>query len=285
MSIVFRCEQCGHRYQVGEERIGQRGKCRECGAEFVVPTPSPPEERSPAGNPILRHAPREKPFELATGDGESIDRLSEHYERYVGHVESVFHELVSDLVHIDVHWIPPDEDRPWHTLATTGMSDRPMTVPEGCEELRFAELLIRLPPDWPLTMDAFRDERHYWPVRLLKQLARLPHEYDTWLSFGHSVPNGDPPEPYAPDTKLCCALLLPVLGMDDDFHSLVLDDDRTVRFWAVVPLHADEMQLKLREGTEALLEKFDQAQCGDVLRIDRPSVVGRKRSWWPFGRK
>mgnify|MGYP000664765674 CR=1 FL=1 len=35
----------------------------------------------------------------------------------------VFHELMSDIVHIDVHIVPPDENRPFYLLFTTGMSD------------------------------------------------------------------------------------------------------------------------------------------------------------------
>ena len=39
-------------------------------------------------------------------------------------------------------------------------------------------------------------------------LARLPHQYDSFLSYGHTIPTGDPPVPYADDTELCCALIL-----------------------------------------------------------------------------
>lgn len=66
-----------------------------------------------------------------------------------------------------------------------------MTVPDP-EVPRYAELVISLPPFWPLDEQSWRDERHYWPVRLLKTLGRLPHEYDTWLGVGHTIPNGDP---------------------------------------------------------------------------------------------
>jgi PAS domain-containing protein len=44
---------------------------------------------------------------------------------------------------------------------------------------RLAELLVCLPADWPVTEEAFEDERNYWPVRWLKQVARFVHEYKT----------------------------------------------------------------------------------------------------------
>jgi suppressor of fused protein SUFU len=73
-----------------------------------------------------------------------------------------------------------------------------MTVSPGHGISPYAELAICLPADWPLDQESFRDWSVPWPVRLLKQVARLPHEYGTWLGPWHSVPNGDPAVPYAP---------------------------------------------------------------------------------------
>src|SRR5580692_2684215 len=77
----------------------------------------------------------------------------------VGRAETVFHEIVSDIVHIDVHLFSPTERRPAHTLVTTGMSDRAMTAPPGREEYAHAELMVTLPLDWQLSEQAFQDER------------------------------------------------------------------------------------------------------------------------------
>ncbi|MQA64140.1 MAG: hypothetical protein GEU86_22400 [Actinophytocola sp.] len=60
--------------------------------------------------------------------------------------------------------------------------------------------MLCLPADWPLTQAALQEERTGWPVDVLKRVARLPHEYATWIGEWHSVPNGDPAMPYAPDT-------------------------------------------------------------------------------------
>lgn len=35
------------------------------------------------------------------------------------------------------------------------------------------ELMIDLPTDWPLEMESLRDERNFWPIRILKILARF----------------------------------------------------------------------------------------------------------------
>jgi hypothetical protein len=58
----------------------------------------------------------------------------------------LFHELLSDLVHVDIHIVEPTAARNYYTLVTSGMSDRPMAAPEECRECRYAELVISLPP-------------------------------------------------------------------------------------------------------------------------------------------
>lgn len=92
-------------------------------------------EKSKSGAPIYRHenfTPKE--FQPATGEG-SLEEISDHIEKYVGKIDMVFHEIVSDQVHIDVHWVKPTEERPFHTLITSGMSDKEMTTPDGVEGL------------------------------------------------------------------------------------------------------------------------------------------------------
>lgn len=79
-----------------------------------------------------------------------------------------------------------------------------MNVPKQLEEYRLerAELMIALPPDWKVGES---DECWYWPLRLLKSIARLPISADTWLGWGHTVDNQ---EPYADNTSLCGAVLI-----------------------------------------------------------------------------
>jgi hypothetical protein len=275
MAIVFRCDGCGRRYKVGDEKAGRRGRCRDCGAELNVPAP-PETEVLPSGGKVYRHKPRERDFQLAAGDSENIEAISDYIERHVGKIETVFHELVSDLVHIDVHVIEPTDRRPFYTLVTSGMSDLPMTAPPEMEEFRYAELMICLPPDWPLSQEAFEDESNYWPVRLLKLLARLPHEYQTWLCIDHTVPNGDPPEPYAPNTKFVCAMLVPPVLEDEDFFALEIDEEKTIRFYSILPLYAEETDYKLKHGADALMERLDQAGISPVVDVGRKNVC-RKR--------
>ena len=244
------------------------------------------QERSESGSPIYRHKEREKEVAPAFGDEDNIEKISEHIERYVGEPKNVFHELISDLVHIDVHIVEPSDTRPYYTLVTSGMSDRPMTVPEGADEYRYAELLACLPPTWKMSQEDFKDDRNYWPVRWLKMLARMPHAYDTWLGMGHTVPNGDPAEPYAAGTKLCCMMLLPPPLFDEEFMTLGLPD-RVINFYQMVPIYRQEMELKLKEGLEGFIEKLEQDPdvTPDDLAIINPTrknLVGTRKRFWLF---
>lgn len=146
----------------------------------------------------------------------------------------------------------------------------------------WAELMIVLPPTWPSgDSDELRRPEGRWPFRLLQDLAQLPHQFNTTLWTGHTVPNGDPPEPYARNTKLCGALVMPPVIAPDGFETLRVGE-REIQFFGVFPLHRDEMQLKLDRGLDALLDLMDEAEITEFLEADRPSVIPKRRRL--FGR-
>lgn len=228
----------------------------------------------PRGSEILRHPPRERPWEPAgAGEADTVEAVDRHIGRHFGPIAFVWHELASDLVHIDVHVVEPTEDRPWITLVTSGMSDLPMAVPAEAGVSPYAELMMCLPADWPLSQEAFGDERAYWPIRLLKTVARLPHEYDTWIGAWHSVPNGDPAQPYAPDVPFVAAVVTPMVRCAPEARTVVTDGGRQIKLLAVVPLHPAEIELKLTDGTDALLKALDRGLVSEVFDPTRPSSV------------
>ncbi|HCV95773.1 MAG TPA: hypothetical protein DGV23_03310 [Stenotrophomonas sp.] len=238
---------------------------------------TPYDDVSPGGSPMLIHT---RPSDFVPAAGEAcIEQISAHIEQHLGPISTVFHEIISDAVHIDVHVVPATEDFPHLRLVTSGMSDLPMTLSAGAEGFpRYMELMVTLPADWPLQQDAFEDERHYWPIRLLKVLARLPHKFDTWLGFGHTVPNGDPAQPFAPGVGFSGAIVLPPVTSPDDFSHLVIDDEKHIVFMSVVPLYPEELALKLKKGSDALLDRFDAKGVSDIIEPGRVNVA-KKRFW------
>lgn len=227
-------------------------------------------EYSPSGVPILRHKDKGREWQSASyAQTNGWSRSSKDADQYLGEAESVFHEPLSDKVHIDVHVVRPTPNRNYYTLYTTGMSALPMNTPEDAEDYAYAELMICLPPDWPLFEEKLEVSDHYWPIRWLKTMARLPHDYDTWLSWGHTVPNGDPAIPFSGNTDMCAFIVLPPLETDEDFLTLDMEDGQTVHFYAILPIYLDELEHKLEYGLDALLDRFEEHHVNEILDLTR----------------
>lgn len=181
------------------------------------------------------------------------------YARLLGHSTGLSRGTMAD-----VHAIPPGfHGRDFHTLVTSGLSDRAMAVPE---DLGAAHARIEL----ILYVDEVRPEF----VRLLTTCAGLAFEPGTWLGQGHTIPNGRPPVPLFAGTSLCGLLLMPTVLEPDAF----LDDHLTiegdpVNFLWLVPLTEAELELKVEQGLPALLQRFDEGGLGHVLDPQRPSLA------------
>jgi Suppressor of fused protein (SUFU) len=210
-------------------------------------------------------------------DDSYANAIAQHVIRHVGPITNVFHEARPHLFELDILVVGPHEGRPYTTVVTCGMSELPMRVPiEDPEdlgrvpELRHAELLLALPPDWPLTPEAFQKEENYWPVRWLKKLARFPHLHEGWLGLGHTIPNGDPPEPFAANTRFCGWLVDQPILFAKELQTLRVAG-KAINFYAIVPLYQEEMTLKVRQGSGALGRLFDRAKITELVHPDRPS--------------
>ena len=198
--------------------------------------------------------------------------MERHIEKYFGTIENVFHELVSPDIHVDVCMIPPEGERDYFTLVTMGMGAHRMNVPEELAEYKLerAELAIALPSDWKLAQESMKDEKWYWPVRLLKTLARLPIASDTWLGWGHTTDNR---KPFTEGTRLCAAVLTDPQNIEENGFVCQLPDGEEVNFYQVIPLYREEKDYKLEHGAQDLLELIGAA--GFVASPDRKNYVER----------
>lgn len=215
---------------------------------------------------------------IAEVSEDEAQRWSAHLEQHLGGSATVFHELLSDTVHLDVLVYPATAERPYHVLVTQGMSALPMRVPEGAEHLAFAELMVVLPADWVIEGEAAKEERWYWPMRTLKSVARLPHLYDTWIGTGHTIPNGDPAEPYDDSTQHCCVIVGRPSLFGESMTECQTADGKLVQLYALYPIYEDEMAYKLEHHAEALFEKLEAREVEEVIDPKRRSVLA-KRFW------
>jgi len=230
------------------------------------------DERSPSGSPIQRHRRTNLELQPADHDWPHGDALRNHLRAHLGTAQDVWHEIVSEFVHIDVQVYEPTPKWPARVIVTEGMSRLPMTTPKERLHRRWAELVLCLPRDWPLGPKDIKDERNYWPLRWLKTLARLPHEYRTWLGYGHTVPNGDPPRPFASNTNLCCWLLTPPAIFAEGFGQVPLASGETLHLYTPIPIHRSEIDFKQQHGAEPLMRLLWDAKGLGVLDVGRKAV-------------
>ncbi|MGV8121572.1 MAG: suppressor of fused domain protein [Candidatus Xenobiia bacterium LiM19] len=207
----------------------------------------------------------------------NLDKMTSHIARYIGPPDTVIHEIVSDIVHIDIHCVMPGKGRNFITLVTSGMSDKSMITPDEAREFRYAELLTYLPPDWPLDRESNRREEFYWPVRLLKDLAKLPHLLETWFGLGHTIANGEPLEPFAANTRLCGSLLLDPIFEQKEFRHLTVSPEKTINYLLVFPIYREEMLTAINFGTDMLVERLEMKRISPILNTARKNVFRPRR--------
>lgn len=200
---------------------------------------------------------------------EEMETVERHISNYFGSYEHVFHELISPDIHVDICIIPPTPSQDYYKLVTLGMGAHQMNVPLELEEkkLERAELMICLPPDWEIQNS---DEKWYWPLRWLKILARLPGEQDTWLGWGHTVPNGGP---FAENTQLSGIMLLNPGAFPPEASCCVLPNGDEINFYQVIPLYEEEMQFKIKHSADELLKEFTGEQL-EYVHLNRPNLHG-----------
>lgn len=208
--------------------------------------------------------------------GAAADCVVQHMHKHVGVSKHLVRDASSGKLPITIYCIAPTSEDPCWTLFTVGMSALSMRVPSDFTGPDRAELCLRLPSDWQFTTTADGtptfEGAGAWPLRWLRMLARLPHDMQTWLWSAHSIPNGNPAQPLAADSALCGMLIVPPLCLDEAAETITTPVG-TVAMLGVVPITAAEMQCKLTEGFEVLLEKLNAGGVDDVVAPSRASVV------------
>ena len=175
-----------------------------------------------------------------------------------GEFDSVYHEMISPDLHIDIAMIPPQEGRDYYTLCTIGAGAYRMNIDN---ELRrryrlseHSEFLMYLPSDWKLDDESLKDESNYWPIRLLKKAARLSRATDSWLGVGHTIGSEDG-EPYSDTLPYNSAVLLyPAPYLTEVHTNCNVSSGKTIAFHQLLPITQEELDYKLEKGLSELME-------------------------------
>lgn len=209
-------------------------------------------------------------IETAVANVEAAAAVLEHIREHIGPVDTVFHEIESETVAIDIHHVPPTPDRDCHTLITSGLSDQPM--PEG-SGVRFAELVMCLPPDWPMDEEALEDDASAWPLEMLRALGRLPCAHGVAFDFGFCTDNSTLPFDMAGDTGFSAVLLAPPVTVPDAFWCLEAVNGKVIDFFGIVMLYPLELDCARYQGVVALASAMDKLSVNELVHVGRKPAV------------
>ena len=187
-----------------------------------------------------------------------MDKVSAYIEQQYGESDIVGHEVVSPDIHCDIVIVPPTEEQPCYKLVTMGAGAYKMNIPKElkgdvCDR---AEYVIFLPKDWDLEST---DEEFYWPIRMMKKIARLTVNTEDWLGFRHTVNLTGDGSPVAENTKFNSCVLLPSLGKEGQYvEPLKLGlFGKKVAFFQIYPLYQEELEFKLDHSFDELIDKIE----------------------------
>ena len=193
-------------------------------------------------------------------DEKEVQKIDAHYTKYfelAGAVKDdlILHEVESDGMHIDlVHFFPSDKF-PYHIYATIGMSAYPM--PQST--FKNMELIMLLPREWKTSMDDLKENKWWWPLKTLKDAARLPYWSDSFLDFTHTFSIDSGRTPFDETTKMCAALITLPECFDFGFFELKTGgflSKKKINFFCVTAITSDELDKIAEVGVQKFMEEI-----------------------------
>jgi len=185
----------------------------------------------------------------------------EHYQQFFGPItQDIMHSTDSQEVHIDIYQFEPTPERPFWTLITSGMSNQRQLEPKDCDEhiLPRTEILM------------YVSKPQGWMFSVLKRLAEMPFKQKTFLYYGHTVPNGKPMT--AQPSLLTSFLFVPPYFEQPEINQFQLDDDEVNFLW-MIPITEAEREFAVKQSSQKLYEKFEDADTPIVVNEKRKSLV------------
>ena len=168
-------------------------------------------------------------------------------------------------VQVELQIENPTRERPFYTVKSAGMSERPMKVPRGMEDLALSEVCLCLPKNWPMAEE--------WPMRLVQVVALYPHVHKTWVTWGHTLGSLAEPAANDPQGRFVGVLLTAPAHLPEGTEQFVREDGRVVRYLAVVPLLEEELRFAREKSGEELDGKLTAAGVTELLDPRRKSVL------------
>jgi len=208
------------------------------------------------------------------------DHLSKFFD---DNLVSVFHEIPTLDLHLDVFFIKP-KNSSFNILLTSGMSTLKMSVngqEEKPAELEFAELMMLIPKEIEFEQVYTGKKKNDWIISILKQTAKFPHFYDTWIGIGHTIQAEEDMMPYSSENDFVGALILPSVTFDENFTQ-INKNGRKINIYNVFPIYKNELEFKIENGYNKFLDLLIKANAKEVLDLNRKNLIPKKSIWNKF---
>ena len=188
--------------------------------------------------------------------------LIAHFEKTIGPAsKKSLIQIIPTGIPVGIHTIAPAGNRKHMTLFTNGMSTKPMNVPAGAEDYRFAEIYIDLPGDWKIR--EVKEMSWAWPLHWLRKMAQYPHNGDTRLGAPITlIADEDPPKPLYKG----CPFSALFLFADSSFKR---SDGKMVQLYRMIPLFASERAYELKHGLKKFMQAMDKHEVPRIVDMNR----------------
>lgn len=220
--------------------------------------------------------PKHYPYIVPEYDGigcdfENLSLIQDHIAKFIAPVSWVWCEIASSVIHLDVLVVDPTDTRPFYTLITSGMSQKPMTptIPE-VSNCKYSELVLFLPADWPLNENEMYKEENFWPISMIKKIALFPHLHNTWFWHGHTYSNQ---LPFHSSTPYSGALIHQASRLSKDFLVMPTAREERTFFHNLTLLHQVELDFYIDHGFERLVKALGDQKLNYIMDPDRPPAV------------
>lgn len=202
-----------------------------------------------------------------------IEIFDTHLEKFVEENEViVFDDIESKENHIDIYWIKPNlEYRPYSILVTCGMSRNPMNVPKGYEDKKFIEVAMLFPLDWDFSDINTKSDKITWPIYHLKSIGKMVADPKTWIGFGHTIGCNETKGNYFPGTGFNSTIIFPSIELPESFTKID-NQGKLVRIYSAIPIYPEELNYKLENNSNALIEKFNEFNIQEIVDLNRKNT-------------
>lgn len=205
-------------------------------------------------------------------------QYQEHYELIDKHIDkyfkdadtNVFHEIPTLDIHLDIYHIKL-KDAEFELLLTSGMSSIAMNVskiPDDSDSYRFAELMVLIPKGIDFGKIYPSKTKYDWIISMIKQSAKFPHFYDTWIGVGHTIQADEEMKPYSDDTDYCGCLVLPTMTFPEDFQK-ISSPNGVINIYGLFPMYKEELDFKIENGYNEFIQFLIKNNTKEIIDFKR----------------